>query len=192
MKANVPYRNSKSSNGDMVCAMKTVLLMRHAKSAWDNPTLGDFDRPLAARGRDACPRMAAHMRDAGLTPDCVICSAAVRAVETWTLMAPLFDGDIPMAEDEALFHAGPQGMLAALQASPGDAGKILLIAHSPGMEIIAASLSGPDSDHEASARLRAKFPTAALAVIEFEIDNWCRLGENGGRLSRFVVPRDLA
>lgn len=172
--------------------MKTVLLMRHAKSARDDPSLGDFDRPLAARGRGAAPRMAAHMRDEGLTPDHVICSAAVRAVETWALMAPLFDGDIPMAEDEALFHAGPQGMLAALRASPDDADKALLIAHSPGIEGLAAALTGPESDREAYARLGAKFATAALAVIAFDdVDDWRVLGETGGRLTRYVAPKDL-
>ena len=175
----------------MVRAMKSVLLMRHAKSAWDNPSLDDFQRPLAVRGRDAATRMAAHIRDQGLTPDTVICSAAVRAVETWTLMAPLFDGDIPMVDDEALFHAGPRGLLAVLRAHSGGADKLLLIAHSPGIEGLAAALTGPGSDREAYARLCAKFPTAALAVIDFELDDWRVLGETGGRLSRFVTPRDL-
>ena len=92
--------------------------MRHAKSAWGDPILDDFDRPLAARGRGAGPAMAAHMEALGLSRDHVICSAAVRAVETWTLMAPLFEGDIPMAVDEALFLASPGGLLAALRAAP--------------------------------------------------------------------------
>lgn len=175
----------------MVRAMKTVLLMRHAKSAWDDPSLGDFDRPLAPRGRRAAPRMASHMRDHGLTPDHVICSAAVRALETWALMAPLFERDIPMANDEALFHAGPRGLLAALRASSREAGTLLLIAHSPGIEGLAAELIGPQSDGEAYGRLRAKFSTAALAVIEFPMDDWRALGEAGGRLSSFVTPRDL-
>jgi phosphohistidine phosphatase len=171
--------------------MKTVLLMRHAKSAWGDPILDDFDRPLAARGRGAGPAMAAHMEALGLSPDHVICSAAVRAVETWTLMAPLFEGDIPMAVDEALFHASPGGLLVALRAAPGDAARLLLIAHSPGIETLAATLGGPQSDREAYARLCAKFPTEALAVIEFDIDEWRGLGETGGRLSVFVTPQDM-
>lgn len=171
--------------------MKTVLLMRHAKSAWDNPTLADFDRPLAPRGRAAAPRMAAYMRDEGLAPDRVICSAAVRALETWTLMAPLFGGDIPVAEDEALFHCGPHAMLAALREAPREADKLLLVAHSPGIESLAVALTGPDPDRRAYERLCAKFSTAALAVIEFETDEWRVIGESGGRLSRFVTPKDL-
>ena len=143
--------------------MKTVLLMRHAKSAWGDPALDDFDRPLAARGRGAGPAMAAHMVALGLSPDHVICSAAVRCVETWTLMAPLFEGDIPVAADEALFHASPGGLLAALRAAPGDAARLLLIAHSPGIESLAAAPSGPQSDREAYARPTATLPTAALA-----------------------------
>lgn len=171
--------------------MKTVLLMRHAKSAWDDPSLDDFHRPLAPRGRDAAPRMAAYLRDAGLTPDYAICSAAIRALETWTLMAALFEREIPLASDEALFHAGPDGMLAALSASPGSAGKALLIAHSPGIEGLAATLTGPGSDRQAMARLRAKFPTAALAVIEFDVDDWRGLGKSAGRLTAFVTPGEL-
>ena len=171
--------------------MKTVLLLRHAKSAWDDYSLDDFDRPLAARGRGAAPRMAAHMRDLGLAPDHVLCSAAVRALETWSLMAPLFEGDIPVSSDEALFHAGPRGLLAALRAGPDGAARLLLIAHSPGIETLAAALSGPRSNQEAYARLRAKFPTAALAVIEFDVAEWPGLEEDCGRLSAFVTPKDM-
>ena len=172
--------------------MKTVLLMRHAKSSWSDLSLEDFQRPLASRGREAAPRMAGYIQDQGLTPDYVICSAAVRAVETWELMAPLFDRDVPMESDEGLFHAGPQGMLAALRGSPDDTDNTLLIAHSPGIEGLAAALTGPESDREAFARLRAKFPTAALAVIEFDLDDWLSLGKSAGRLTQFVTPRDLA
>ena len=172
--------------------MKTALLMRHAKSSWGDPSLEDFQRPLAPRGLDAAPRMAAYMRDQGLSPDHVICSAAVRALETWELMAPLFGGDISMASHEGLFHAGPRALLDALRRCPEDRGRLLLIAHSPGIESLAVALTGPGFDREVYGRLCAKFPTAALAVIEFESDIWRGLGENGGRLTRFVVPRDLA
>lgn len=172
--------------------MKTVLLMRHAKSSWGDLSLEDFQRPLAPRGLAAAPRMAAYMRDQGLSPDYVICSAAVRAVETWESMAPLFGDEIPMTSDEGLFHAGPHALLEALRRCPEDRGRLLLITHSPGIENLAVALTGPGFDREAYGRLCAKFPTAALAVIEFECDNWRGLGENGGRLSRFVTPRDLA
>ncbi len=171
--------------------MKTVLLMRHAKSAWDDPSLQDFDRPLAPRGRAAAPRMAAYMLDEGLAPDRVVCSAAVRALETWTLMAPLFGDDIPVAEDEALFHCGPRQLLDVVRASPADADRLLLIAHSPGIESLATALIGPGFDRRAYERLCAKFSTAALAVIEFETDEWRIIGESGGRLSRYVTPKDL-
>ena len=171
--------------------MKTVLLMRHAKSSWSDLSLEDFQRPLASRGREAAPRMAGYIRDQGLTPDYVICSAAVRAVETWELMAPLFERDIPMESDEGLFHAGPYALLDALRRCPEDSDRLLLIAHSPGIENLAIALSGPGFDRQAYGRLCAKFPTAALAAIEFESDSRRTLGENGGRLTRFVTPRDL-
>jgi phosphohistidine phosphatase len=171
--------------------MKTVLLVRHAKSSWDDPASGDFDRPLAPRGRKAAPRIARYMHDEGLTPELVLCSAALRAQETWALMAPAFDTDIPMELRRDLYHAAPHQLLEALREAPDEAAVVLMVAHSPGMEGLAIGLSGPGSERDAVERLTAKFPTGALAVISFDGDRWGDLGENGGALTRFVCPRDL-
>ena len=87
--------------------MKTVLLLRHAKSSWNHPSLGDFDRPLAPRGRKAAPRIARFMRAEGLIPDVVFCSAALRALETWALVAPGLDADVPLETLRDLYHGTP-------------------------------------------------------------------------------------
>ncbi len=171
--------------------MKTILLVRHAKSSWDDPRLGDFDRPLAPRGRTAAPRIAGYMHDEGLAPELVLCSAARRAQQTWALMAPAFDADIPIELRRELYHAAPHRLLEALREAPDEAAAVLMIAHSPAMEGLAIGLSGPDSDAAALDRMSAKFPTAALAVVTFDGDRWSDVGENDGRLTRFVCPRDL-
>ena len=171
--------------------MKTILLVRHAKSSWDDPALGDFDRPLAPCGKQAARRIARYMQDEGLAPGLVLCSAARRAQETWGLMAPAFDADIPMELRRDLYHAAPHQLLEALHQAADQAAAVLMVAHSPGLEGLAIGLSGPGSEHDAAERLSAKFPTAALAVIGFAVDRWGDVGENGGILTRFVRPRDL-
>ena len=182
---------SASATREAASAVKTFLLVRHAKSSWDDPALGDFDRPLAPRGEQAAPRIARDMRDEGLAPDLVLCSPARRARQTWALMAPAFDGDIPIELRRELYHAAPHGLLEALREAPDEAATVLMIAHSPGMEGLAIGLSGPGSDAVALERMSAKFPTAALAAITFDGDRWSDIGENGGALTRFVSPREL-
>jgi phosphohistidine phosphatase len=172
--------------------MKRIFLVRHAKSAWDDPALGDFERPLAPRGRAAARRMADHMHHRGLIPDHVMCSTAARARETWALMAPILGPDIPLEPRRDLYHAAPWRLLDILREAPDVAASLLVIAHSPGMEGLAMGLAGAESDENAVERLTAKFPTAALAVIEFNGGDWSAVAENGGRLTRFVAPRDLS
>ena len=172
--------------------MKTVYLLRHAKSSWEDPALEDFDRPLAPRGRKAAPRMAAFMREKGLIPEIVLCSAARRALETWEQVAPGLDAEIPVKVLSGLYHAAPSGLLAALRRAPADAASALLVGHNPAIEGLALLLCGPRSKPKALDRLRAKFPTGALAVIDVEADTWSALAEGSGRLTQFVCPRDLS
>ena len=156
--------------------MKTIYLLRHAKSSWDDSSLDDFDRPLAKRGRRAASRMAAYLRDAGMIPDLVLCSTARRTLETWQHAAPALGTEIPLQALDGLYHGAPGDLLAALRRLPAEAGSVLLIAHSPGLEQLALRLAGPGSAPDALARLREKFPTA-----------WA-LAEGGGTLTR-VRPK---
>ncbi len=171
--------------------MKTLYLLRHAKSSWDDPALDDFDRPLAPRGRAAAPRIGAFMRAAGWLPDVVLCSAARRARETWALVADALDAEIETIHTGELFHGSPFRLLTVLRRAPDSAASIALVGHSPGIENLAARLSGPGSDVAGLDLLCGKFPTAALAVIELNAERWDAVEEGGGRLIRFVRPRDL-
>ena len=171
--------------------MKTALLLRHAKSSWDDPSLGDFDRPLAPRGRKAPPRIARFMRAEGLIPGAVFCSAARRAFETWALVASGLDAEIPVETRHDLYHGAPDDLLEVLRGAPDAAASALLVGHSPGIEALAFKLAGPGSDEQAVERLCEKFPTAGLAVIAFDGDAWRDIGARRGALTHLVRPRDL-
>lgn len=170
--------------------MKRLLLLRHAKSSWADDRLEDFDRPLAPRGERAADAMGRFLVREGLLPDLVLCSTARRTVETWKRIARVLDRKIKVRRDPALYLAEPEALLDRLRAAPDEADSVMLIGHNPGMESLARSLSDT-GDRAARRRMAAKFPTGALAVIDFHVDRWSELAEGKGRLVRFVAPRDL-
>ena len=172
--------------------MKTLLLLRHAKSSWDDPSLADFDRPLAERGEKAAPVMADYLGKKGLRPDLVLLSPAARARQTWALVARKLGGTIEVKELRGLYLGPPSRLLDAVRRAPDRAARVMLIGHNPGMEHLAMVLAGPASKRKALAKLHAKFPTAALAEIEFEAESWKDLARGSGRLNRLVWPKDLA
>lgn len=172
--------------------MKTLLLLRHAKSSWDDPRLEDIDRPLAPRGIRAAPLIAAYLVSKRLRPDFVLSSPAARAHQTWSLVAPSLGGEITVKELRGLYLAAPSRLLEAVRRAPDGAACVMLIGHNPGMEHLAVALSGPRSKPKALAKLKRKFPTAALAVIEFEAAAWAGVARGDGRLRRMVWPKDLA
>ena len=110
--------------------MKKLILMRHAKSGWDDPTLDDHDRPLNQRGRLAATLMGAFLRDAGLVPDVALVSSAARTRETWSRLAI----DCPATFRDDLYLAGPHAIIGAVQEAQSHAGTVLLLGHQPGME----------------------------------------------------------
>ncbi len=169
--------------------MVILSLFRHAKSAWDNQGLSDFDRPLAPRGEKTAPRMGAYMEREGLTPDVVLCSTAARARQTLALASAEWASPPEIRYEEGLYGAGPGEMMQFLQALPASCGHAMLIGQNPGMHSLAVTLSG-DGDGDAMDALEMKYPTAALAVIEFK-GGWGAVAPGAGYLQRFVVPREL-
>lgn len=170
--------------------MKRLSLLRHAKSDRSDPAAADFDRGLTNRGRQAAPAMGRYLRRQKLVPDIVLCSAARRARETWELAAAALKAEIPVEYSERLYLAAPAQILRLLHQLPETTESALLIGHNPGFHALALQLLG-SGDGEARAQLQAKFPTAALAVIDFEIERWGDLAAGKGKLERFVAPRDL-
>jgi phosphohistidine phosphatase len=172
--------------------MKTLLLLRHAKSSWDDPTLEDFDRPLAPRGRKAAPLMACYLKKMGLRPDLVLCSPAARARQTWSLVSQSLDSKIEVKDMRGLYLAAPSRLLDFICRASDRATCVMLVGHNPGMEHLAMALAGPLSNPTAVAKLHSKFPTAALAEIEFEVAAWTAVARGEGCLKRFIRPQDLA
>jgi phosphohistidine phosphatase len=172
--------------------MRQLLLLRHAKSTWDDAMMPDRDRPLNARGRRAAAVMREAMRDLGLAPDLVLVSPSRRTMETLEMLEPW--DDAPLIEPtDSLYLANPAQLLAALHGVAETVRSVLLIGHNPGMHDLAVSLVGPRamaSGSEATRALSAGFPTGALA--EFVVaGSWWELREGGGRLVRFLTPKML-
>ena len=170
--------------------MRTLYLLRHAKSDWGDPGLADFDRPLAPRGRRAAPAVARWMKANGRVPDYVLCSTARRAAETWSLVSEALgrDADAEMSED--LYHASPQRLFALARALPDRCRAALMIGHNPGFHMLAAALAGEGPD-DLLRRLATAYPTGALAGIGFDAASWSEIAPGSGRLACFVRPRAL-
>lgn len=177
--------------------MKTLLLLRHAKSSWAHPLLTDFDRPLAPRGEKAAPRMGAFIAAQGLIPDLVLCSGSARTRQTLALAAeqwpskPNVQADKPdVHHDDDLYHATVPAMFAQLHAAPDDKTRLMMVGHNPGMEAFALQLVG-GGEPEDLRNLAHKYPSGALAVIAFKAAHWRDIGPGDGHLTLFKRPRDL-
>lgn len=161
--------------------IKRLLLLRHAKSSWEDPALSDHDRPLAPRGRKAARLIAAHLRADQPQNLLVLCSSARRARETLDLIAPA--GEIQI--ERALYGASPDQLLARLRRVPDESDTVMLIGHNPAIQALVIDLVGGDS--ELAAR---KFPTAGLATVTFA-GPWHALQMGRCELVGFVRPKDL-
>jgi phosphohistidine phosphatase len=166
--------------------MRTLYLLRHAKSSWDDPTLADRARPLAKRGRRDAKLIAEHLSRLGTEPDLVLCSSATRTRQTLELVLPASAGESVLVEDE-LYAASAGELLARIRLVPDDVASLLLIGHNPGLQELALALAGSGDELE---HLRTKFPTAALATLVHE-NTWSRLSAGDATLAAYVVPKQL-
>jgi phosphohistidine phosphatase len=163
--------------------MKTLFVLRHAKSSWNSPALDDHERPLNERGRRDGPRMGELVREYGLIPDIVMSSDAVRAQLTAEAMAEAagYTGEIML--DHRLYLAHPAEILLLLQTGSETAETIMIVGHNPGLEELIEHLTGERHD----------LPTAALAQIALPIDRWRDLDlSTRGTLLGHWRPADLA
>jgi phosphohistidine phosphatase len=163
--------------------MHQLLLLRHAKSSWEDASLADRDRALNARGRRAAVAMRQAMRELGLAPDLVLVSPSKRTMETMGLLEPW--DDTPLIEPlNELYLAGAPLLLETVRA-------VLMIGHNPGLHDFALALSDPEASAARPLRdVRDGFPTGALAEFSV-ICPWARLDAGGARLLRFLTPKML-
>ncbi|HJU54196.1 MAG TPA: histidine phosphatase family protein [Pyrinomonadaceae bacterium] len=162
--------------------MKKLLLLRHAKSSWDDAGLADFDRPLNGRGRRAAPLMGNFMRARRLRPDLVISSPAARARETVALVLEAAGLETELRYDERIYEATAGQLLAVINGVEDDKQEVMLVGHNPGFENLLERLTGET----------LRVPTAALARIALDDDSWGEVGARGGRLEWLVKPKELA
>lgn len=170
--------------------MRRLLLLRHAKSSWDDSSLHDFQRPLSTRGREAAPRIAQFMHHHGYDPDYILCSASLRTRQTLGPLLSKFDQDMHIDIRRDLYECSFQRYWAIIQDIPSSAITPLIIGHNPATAAIAATLIGSGSQ-QAIAHMDHKFPTAALAVIDCATNTWRDLEKGIGHLVDFVTPRQL-
>jgi phosphohistidine phosphatase len=172
--------------------MRQLLLLRHAKSAHGDPGLSDHARPLDGAGLRAATAMRRAIRELGLTPDMVLVSSSRRTLETLEAMEPW--DETPLVETmDALYLATAPQLLTALRDVPETVRGLMLVGHNPGLHDLALTLAGPhgmSSNRHTTRSLAEGFPPGALA--EFTVaSSWRDLAAGGGRLVRFLAPKDL-
>jgi phosphohistidine phosphatase len=159
--------------------MKTLLLLRHAKSSWKEADVKDFDRPLNARGLKTAPQVGKLIRKRELQPDLVLSSPAERARQTTTMVLEAARLETDLRYDERIYEASAARLFEIVSQIEDSAGVVMLVGHNPGFEELLKILTG-----EAYA-----MSTAALACIELEIDKWSKLRASSGRLEWLVKPK---
>ncbi len=170
--------------------MKKVILLRHGKSSWADPDLEDHDRPLAPRGRRAAPVIARWLAERGHLPDVVLCSSSLRTRETVDRMADALPGLPEPAVEPDLYHASPEAMRARLAALPRDCESAMIVGHNPGLSALTRKLTN-GSVRPRCARAFEHFPTAAAAVLTFDLEDWSGLAFHAGEFVDFARPREL-
>lgn len=169
--------------------MKTLTLLRHAKSGWDDPALRDFDRPLNPRGRRAARTVGGEMKAQGLVFDKVLASPARRVIETLEEVAQAYGPLDPQFEPN-IYLAPTATLLELVRETDDRVERLLLIGHNPGLESLALLLTRRGSDALRD-EVEVKYPTATLAEIGLPIERWNEVAEGQGTLARLIRPRDL-
>ena len=166
---------------------RTLYLLRHAKSSWDDPTIPDRDRPLAPRGCRDCELVAEHLRRHEITPWLVLCSSSTRTRQTLEGVSAGFSYPVEALIEHGLYGATAAELLDRLRLVGGSVGSVMLIGHQPAIQELALSLVRTEQDRDA---LSDKFPTGGLATLELAC-TWTGIGPGSATLSAFVKPREL-
>jgi phosphohistidine phosphatase len=172
---------------------RRLLILRHAK-AGPHDEKHDKERQLVDRGRSDSALMGRMMREKGYVPELVLCSSAARTRETWEYTGPELHAEPETKFLDALYEASAGTILNCLQRAGEAAASLLYIGHNPGLENLARMLVREPEGHHAQQRmasLMSKYPTAALSVIDFQVEHWIGLGPGEGILADFIMPADL-
>lgn len=160
--------------------MKTLFVLRHAKSSWDYPNLSDFERPLNERGKKTAPFMGELMLDKNLVPDIILSSPAERAKQTILRVAEAAQFDTEIQFNERIYESSPHNLLYIISEIEDQYNTAMLVGHNPGFEGIVRILSGE----------YRRMPTASLAVLDLDLENWSDTKPDCGTLREIFLPRD--
>jgi phosphohistidine phosphatase len=168
-------------------SQRTLYLLRHAKSSWDDPALPDHERPLAPRGEHACELVAEHLRSHDITPALVLCSSSTRTRETFERVSTGFSHPVEALIEDGLYTATASELLTRLRTVDDAAASVMLVGHCPAIQELAVSLLSAKRQRQA---LLDKFPTGALATLTIP-KSWATLAPETATLIAFIKPRDL-
>lgn len=169
--------------------MKTLTLLRHAKSGWDDPVSRDFDRPLNPKGRRAAAMVGRHLRTLGLEFDHVVASPAVRVEETLAEVQAGLGRRLAPAWDRRIYLASAATLLEVVHDLPDTAERVLLVGHNPGIEELVLTLV-PETADGLRDDVEQKYPTASVAELTLA-SGWDGAAAGAASLNRFIRPRDL-
>jgi phosphohistidine phosphatase len=168
--------------------MKTLTLLRHAKSSWDDPISRDFDRPLNAKGRRAAVMIGRQLKSLDLRFDHIVASPAVRVIETLDEVWSGYGRKLEPVWDKAMYLASAASLLDLVHALPEAADHVLMVGHNPGLEDLVLDLT---LDGELRERVEDKYPTATVAQMTLPVDRWADARAHSAKLIAFIRPRDL-
>lgn len=170
--------------------MKTLYLLRHAKAEAGDKHMSDADRPLAKRGIEACAHVGAYMKEKNYIPDYIVSSPSTRTRQTVKHIENAMNISIGCSYEPKLYLASESEIIRQIHRVGNARHALLVVGHNPGMHLAALALSVPtfNASHE---MLQMKYPTAALAVLQFNVKDWTEVESEKGTLMDFVVPRDL-
>jgi phosphohistidine phosphatase len=171
-----------------IAPVRQLWFLRHAKSAWDDASLPDVERPLAARGRRSAEAMGGWLATSDVRPELVLCSSARRARETLAIVLPGLGDRFEVRVEPVVYTFDQDVLLGRVAAVPDDVRRVLVIGHNPAIEESVGRLAARG---ERLADLRQKYPTGALAALSLEVDTWQAIGPGCATLTAFVTPRDL-
>lgn len=172
--------------------MKTLTILRHAKSGWDAPVERDFDRPINRRGQRGAELVGQYLKRKKLPVDRIVASPAVRVTETLDIFQPAADLDaIEPHWDRRIYLASAATLIDVIRDTGRDAQHLLISGHNPGLEDLILILVPESPDDELRAKVEEKLPTSAMARLEIDIHDWHALETGSARLTDFIRPRDL-
>jgi len=170
--------------------MKSLYLLRHAKSDWSEKSLDDHDRPLSARGERAAAAMGQYFTQTGVSLDLALCSTATRARQTWDLLSANWPSAPDVEFESGLYLAGSAGLLNRIKKVDPSLDSVLVIGHNPDIERLILGVARKGRG-DSLARAAEKVPTCAFAELCLDGDTWSDFEPGTAVLEKFVAPKDL-